>query len=90
MAGHRLLFVEDDQARRDALRKIFIQKGWDVVMTAPKGLAWLAPPPDCLINGPDPGEIETASLRAAPSTLCHVPRIVPARSPSETWADGGC
>jgi hypothetical protein len=42
MAGHRLLFVEDDQARRDALRKIFIQKGWDVVMSAAKGLAWLA------------------------------------------------
>ena len=37
-----------------------------------------------------PGETATAALRAACSTLGHVPRIVPARSPSETWADGGC
>ena len=35
----------------DALRKIFIRKGWDVfsAMTVAGGLALLDPPPDCLI-----------------------------------------
>ena len=35
----------------DALRKIFIRKGWDVLsaMTVAGGLALLDPPPDCVI-----------------------------------------
>jgi DNA-binding response OmpR family regulator len=46
-----MLIVEDDWTTHDALRRIFIRKGWEVLsaLTVAGGLALLDPPPDCLI-----------------------------------------
>ena len=46
-----LLVVEDDAATRNALKRIFVNKGWSVrvASTVAEGLAQLDPPPDCVI-----------------------------------------
>jgi len=51
MAQRSLLVVEDDPATRNALRRIFLLKGWlvRVASTVAEGMAQLDPPPDCVI-----------------------------------------
>lgn len=51
MAQRSLLVIEDDPSTRNALRKCFRLKGWDVrvATTIAEGLAQLDPPPDCVI-----------------------------------------
>ena len=46
-----LLIVEDDDASRELLRKLFARRGWDVTTAATlaAALAALDPPPDCLV-----------------------------------------
>jgi len=51
MAQQCLLVVEDDSSTRNALRRIFIHKGWRVLVASnvAEGMAQLEPPPDCVI-----------------------------------------
>ena len=51
MNDYRILVVEDDDASRDALRRLFVHKGWlvSVAKTISEGLEALDPPPHCVI-----------------------------------------
>jgi two-component system response regulator RegA len=63
------LVVEDDRTSREALRRLFQARGWEVstAETLAEGLTLLEPPPDCLLLDlmlPDgPGEVLLEKIR---------------------------
>ena len=71
MNGYRILVVEDDAASREALRRLFVHKGWivSVARTLTEAMAKLDSPPHCILLDlmlPDgPGEEVLRKVREA-------------------------